>query len=631
MCQRLGEGVKIGYALGTFLPSVLFQSFRMPLPPSAFRLNRALLGTSAAWLLLASCKPQEQAQKPSASAGTAASSARAAKDKGAEPNKNDPKRDMAKAESSKADAKPEPPRPTHFFGATNLTAPVLSEMEWPPKEDSKNKKEGKSQRLGYLRMGGRAAVLPEAHVKPNCPEGWYELVAGGYVCGKYGTTDMNHPRLRTGTHAPFTDRYLPYEYGYNAANGTPLYRVVPSREERSAAEPWLSPKKKKQEAEAQEGESAEKEAPAGEEREAKADDKTPWYMREEKAGQKPQITLDELKGEGPVAKRMVKGFFLAIDRLFISGGARWYRTTGMLIAPADRIVPWKPPTDFHGLYLDGRKWTVSGDPSAEPTALYGGTSAKSESSPKSEGKPEASAGLLEAKADNKGENKDGKEELRVNVAFVNAPKSKKYTVGGKHASTGGDISRHTAVRLTGQITTVGTMNFEETVDGFWLRSIDIAKAKLGTPPAGLKKGEKWVDVSLSQQTLVLMEGDKPVYATLVSTGRRSPIKDKDHPTPTGTWRIREKHVAATMDGDAASDGPYSIEDVPWIMYFQGSYALHGAFWHANFGHVQSHGCVNLAPADAKMIFAWTDPPVPEGWHGSVSSSERPGTWVNVHE
>ena len=54
--------------------------------------------------------------------------------------------------------------------------------------------------------------------------------------------------------------------------------------------------------------------------------------------------------------------------------------------------------------------------------------------------------------------------------------------------------------------------------------------------------------------------------------------------------------------------PYSIEDVPYVMYFEGSYALHGAFWHNNFGHEQSHGCVNLAPLDAKKIFFWTEPP-----------------------
>ena len=86
-----------------------------------------------------------------------------------------------------------------------------------------------------------------------------------------------------------------------------------------------------------------------------------------------------------------------------------------------------------------------------------------------------------------------------------------------------------------------------------------------------------------------------------------------------------------MDGDVASDGPYSIEDVPYIQYFNGGYALHGAFWHAEFGHVKSHGCVNLAPWDAKTIFGWTDPQLPEGWHAVMASKDRPGTRVVVHE
>jgi lipoprotein-anchoring transpeptidase ErfK/SrfK len=123
-----------------------------------------------------------------------------------------------------------------------------------------------------------------------------------------------------------------------------------------------------------------------------------------------------------------------------------------------------------------------------------------------------------------------------------------------------------------------------------------------------------------------------VFATLVSSGKRNAVdKDKDHPTPAGTFRIREKHVTATMDGDVAADGPYSIEDVPWVMYFEGSYALHGAFWHGNFGHVMSHGCVNLSPADARALFAWTEPRLPEGWHGAFGSDKHPGTRVVIHE
>ena len=108
-------------------------------------------------------------------------------------------------------------------------------------------------------------------------------------------------------------------------------------------------------------------------------------------------------------------------------------------------------------------------------------------------------------------------------------------------------------------------------------------------------------------------------------------KRKTIRTHSGEFRIREKHIAATMDGDVASDGPYSIEDVPWIMYFNGSVALHGAFWHSNFGHVQSHGCVNLAPLDAKTLFGWTEPQLPQGWHGVFATPERPGTRVVVRD
>ncbi len=132
--------------------------------------------------------------------------------------------------------------------------------------------------------------------------------------------------------------------------------------------------------------------------------------------------------------------------------------------------------------------------------------------------------------------------------------------------------------------------------------------------------------------LVAFEGTRPVFGTLISSGRRNPTdKEKDFPTPAGTFHIREKHVTTTMDGDVASDGPYSIEDVPWVMYFQGSYALHGAFWHDQFGHMRSHGCVNLAPDDARTLFAWTDPPLPPGWHGAFATDDKSGTRIVIHE
>ncbi len=145
--------------------------------------------------------------------------------------------------------------------------------------------------------------------------------------------------------------------------------------------------------------------------------------------------------------------------------------------------------------------------------------------------------------------------------------------------------------------------------------------------------EKWIDVNLTRKTLVAFEGDKPVFGALIAPGKKSKDKEKDHSTVQGTFRIREKHIAVTMDGDgsAASDLPYCIEDVPYVEYFEGSYALHGAFWHNNFGHEMSHGCVNLSPLDAKKIFFWSEPKLPRGWHAVWSTPENRGTLVVVHE
>ena len=87
-----------------------------------------------------------------------------------------------------------------------------------------------------------------------------------------------------------------------------------------------------------------------------------------------------------------------------------------------------------------------------------------------------------------------------------------------------------------------------------------------------------------------------------------------------------------MDGDGAGgDLPYSIDDVPFVAYYDGSYALHGAFWHSNFGREMSHGCVNLAPLDAKHVFQFSEPRLPRGWHSVVATKDRPGSVVSIHE
>ena len=147
--------------------------------------------------------------------------------------------------------------------------------------------------------------------------------------------------------------------------------------------------------------------------------------------------------------------------------------------------------------------------------------------------------------------------------------------GGLKVGWGSELPRRSAVLLTGRDATIGGVTYQQTVGGFWvhLPELKIAKPNI---PADVGPAEKWIHVDLTRQQLVAFEGRRPVFATLISSGRRNPgDAEHDFPTPQGTFRIREKHVTTTMDADVASDGPYSI-DVPWVMYFQGSYALHGA-------------------------------------------------------
>ncbi len=524
------------------------------------------------------------------------------------------------------DAAP-PPYNGPFLGALYLQTPIMSEMEWP-KEDKKTGDKTGAVRLGYMRQGQRVPVIAEAHPKANCRDGWYELVQGGFVCGKYASLDLNHPRIKHAPHAPDMVSALPYQYGYNLTNGTPLYRQVPSREERAQIEPWTAPKPKRSRRSQESDNASSDELDAGASSASLSastnltltksaspmagdpsgggdplDAGVPWYLREYDGG-KPQVTLDDLKGEGPVARRMVKGFFLALDTNFGAGGSRWWKTVGGLLAPYERVMVYKQASDFHGVWLNESGLPVD--------ATDGGAGA---TSPRAEIRDLAKPGS------------------DAQIAIVTAYKSKKYMVATskKAVTTGDPLARHSVLRLTGEAVTVNGATYHETDEGWWMKGADGVRTNPAPKPSDLKTGEKWIDVNVKTQTLVAFEGERPVFATAVSSGLEHSDSSKDHHTPRGTFRIREKHIAATMDGDVASDGPYSIEDVPWIMYFNGSYALHGAFWHNLFGRTKSHGCVNLAPQDAKALFAWAEPHLPDGWHGVMATSERPGTRVVVHE
>ena len=132
----------------------------------------------------------------------------------------------------------------------------------------------------------------------------------------------------------------------------------------------------------------------------------------------------------------------------------------------------------------------------------------------------------------------------------------------------------------------------------WVNQTFVAKVTPSPPPPGLPAGAAWVDINIFEQTLAAYVGDRMVYATLISSG----LPGWD--TPPGLFQVWRKVDMAKMSGAPLKADYYFLEDVTWAMYFDGAIATHAAYWHNSFGYKHSHGCVNLAPSDARWLFYW---------------------------
>jgi hypothetical protein len=140
---------------------------------------------------------------------------------------------------------------------------------------------------------------------------------------------------------------------------------------------------------------------------------------------------------------------------------------------------------------------------------------------------------------------------------------------------------------------------------------------------------KHIYIDLSTQKLYAKEGDRTVYEFPISSGKWGR-------TPTGTFSIWIKLQATRMTGGNKALGTYyDLPNVPWTMYFyNGSipkwrgFGIHGAYWHNNFGHPMSHGCINMKPDDAKVIYDWANPSTTG--YTTYATSTNPGTQITIY-
>ena len=418
--------------------------------------------------------------------------------------------------------------------------------------------------LGYVRVGTSVAVKSLDKIKgPGCGGGFYQAEPRGFVCADR-TVAVEPAGLFIDVARATRSVGGTFPYRYALSDGTPMYNRIPTEKEQKRYERYLSAPGKF--TPLIKTLRAHEELAIGDAIEA--DGPVPSFLEAGGATRLPPFDL--------VAQEIPRGSMLSFTRAFAAEGRTWVLSTDHTIVPADRVRPFKPSA-FHGVDLANAKVRL-------PIAWM-----RQRERPK-----------LERRGDTMVETG---ESWPVRT-FVELASTQAIELGGQ---------RWLETRESGKSSPRFVAEKDATV-------VDRVTAR----PFGVKPGQKWIGVSLSNGTLVAYEDDVPVYATLVSPGKggvpvkgRDPVKDST--TPLGTYTITFKDRAATMSPDKGDDRTFWIADVPYTQYFNPPFALHAAYWHERFGELVSAGCVNLSPIDAEHLFGWSDPQVPAEWQGATGA------------
>ncbi len=165
--------------------------------------------------------------------------------------------------------------------------------------------------------------------------------------------------------------------------------------------------------------------------------------------------------------------------------------------------------------------------------------------------------------------------------------------GGPNSLKTPAIARYTLVNIFATVR-VGNWDWYLVGPGQWLEQRKLARVI----PAKNPDADKWVSIDLYEQVLTGYEGDKLVYATLISSGLPG------WQTRQGTFTVHQRVEGTAMSGAMGQPDFYSLPAVPWVMFFDNDISLHGTYWHDGFGFKHSHGCVNMSISDAHWVYDW---------------------------
>ncbi len=439
--------------------------------------------------------------------------------------------------------------------------------------------------VGELGAGSSVARSKEPVSTSGCDGGWYAVRPRGFICAGGGAV-IDVTKVHGQPAAPDLSKALPYHYARARSENVPVYARTPSAAEQLAAEPDLAKVLRK----------GPDQDPLG-----TGPNDVPLDDRFVPTG--PPVLL--AGGEGIVEGRRTSSSFFDF-----SSQARAPEAAGEVKSGALRKGSG---VAFAGSFLaDGgasgekRRFAVTADGRVVPTDRL---------------KPALGSAWHGLDL----------EKLGLPIAFIHKLGVHGYSLArGKAIKHEDELERRAAVPLTGKFRTVEGVRYEESRDGDWLRAQDLVViVKRHKLPDFAKGTQKWLDVSIANQTLTAYEGSKAVYATLISSGRDQ-MKDPatSAATARGIFKVKSKYITRTLDPREVQNG-FDVADAPWVMEFEPGYALHGMYWGDGVGEASTFHDVAMTPIDAHRIWAWSDPPLPEGWSAVHDGAGSEGTFVNV--
>lgn len=428
--------------------------------------------------------------------------------------------------------------------------------------------------IGALRFGAAVARAAEPFKRTNeCEGGYYPVRPRGFVCADAGVAlDAEGDLVKP----PAAEQALPYRYAV-ATTATPLYARVPTVTEQIENEPSLerhlgklakaAPKTLK--AGANDVPLDERAVPTGVALLAKsaqglgADGKrTSASYFDASLDATPPIVPERQSGP-PVAMVLRKGSGVALVGVTTltgpSGPRRFGITPDANLVPLDRVDPALGST-WHGVDLTKEKGLPIGFVLRHEVCPYALSKAK--------------ARRLEDD----------------------------------------EVERRSHVYLTGRFRTVDNVRYEETEDGVWFREKDLIKVVKRTKfPDFVSEGSKWIDVSIALQTMTLYEGKKPVYTTLISSGKDmlgDPATTAS--TQLGVFTLQKKAITLPLDAREVEQA-YDVQHAPWGLELAPGVAIVGSYWSDPGGEARMFHNIAVNPVDAHRVFVWAGPEVPTGF------------------